>query len=46
MKSFVQKFNATFGADMAGPCIAFVAVMLISISILAGPLSAKKKKIW
>lgn len=29
MKSFLQKFNATFGADMAGPCIAFVAVMLV-----------------
>ncbi len=25
----MQKFNATFGADMGGPVIAFVAVMLI-----------------
>ncbi len=29
MKALVQKFNATFGADMGGPLIAFVAVMLI-----------------
>ncbi|WP_377299709.1 ABC transporter permease [Rhizobium sp. SGZ-381] len=29
MKTFVQKFNATFGADMGGPVIAFIAVMLI-----------------
>lgn len=29
MKTFSQKFNATFGADMGGPVIAFVAVMLI-----------------
>lgn len=29
MKTLVQKFNATFGADMGGPVIAFVAVMLI-----------------
>ena len=29
MKTFVQKFKETFGADMGGPVIAFVAVMLI-----------------
>jgi simple sugar transport system permease protein len=29
MKTFVQKFNATFGADMGGPVIALVSVMLI-----------------
>lgn len=29
MKTLVQKFNATFGADMGGPVLAFVAVMLI-----------------
>ncbi len=29
MKTLIQKFNATFGADMGGPVIAFVAVMLI-----------------
>lgn len=29
MKTLVQKFNATFGADMGGPVVAFVAVMLI-----------------
>ncbi len=29
MKALVQKFSATFGADMGGPVIAFVAVMLI-----------------
>ncbi len=29
MSSLVRKFNAIFGADMAGPVIAFIAVMLI-----------------
>jgi len=29
MRTFVQKFNATFGADMGGPVIAFIAVTLI-----------------
>lgn len=29
MKSLIQKFNATFGADMGGPVSAFIAVMLI-----------------
>lgn len=29
MKAFVDKFNATFGADMGGPVIAFFAVMIV-----------------
>jgi simple sugar transport system permease protein len=29
MKAIAQKFNATFGADMTGPAIAFLAVMVI-----------------
>jgi simple sugar transport system permease protein len=29
MKPLIQKFNAAFGADMGGPAIAFVAVMII-----------------
>ncbi|WP_283193348.1 ABC transporter permease [Rhizobium sp. AN80A] len=29
MKAIAQRFNATFGADMAGPAIAFLAVMII-----------------
>ncbi|MCO5734264.1 ABC transporter permease [Rhizobium sp. SSA_523] len=29
MKSLVRKFNSLFGADMGGPLIAFLAVMLI-----------------
>ncbi|WP_284757200.1 ABC transporter permease [Agrobacterium sp. fls2-241-TYG-188a] len=29
MSSLIQKFNSAFGADMAGPIIAFVAVMVI-----------------
>ncbi|SIR44779.1 monosaccharide ABC transporter membrane protein, CUT2 family [Rhizobium sp. RU20A] len=29
MKAFLQKFSSTFGADMGGPLIAFVAVMAI-----------------
>ncbi|MDQ0456329.1 ABC transporter permease [Rhizobium paknamense] len=29
MKTFVRTFNAIFGADMGGPVLAFVAVMLI-----------------
>jgi simple sugar transport system permease protein len=29
MSSLIQKFNKTFGADMAGPVIAFVVVMVI-----------------
>ncbi|WP_337270375.1 ABC transporter permease [Oryzifoliimicrobium ureilyticus] len=29
MKSIIHRFNATFGADMAGPLVAFVAVMLV-----------------
>lgn len=29
MKAMAQKFNATFGADMTGPAIAFVAVIVI-----------------
>lgn len=29
MSRLVRKFNAIFGADMAGPVIAFIAVMLI-----------------
>ncbi|ENN88395.1 ABC transporter, membrane spanning protein [Rhizobium freirei PRF 81] len=29
MKAIAQKFNATFGADMTGPAIAFVVVMVI-----------------
>ena len=29
MSALAQKFNATFGADMAGPILAFIAVMLI-----------------
>lgn len=29
MKTLVDKFNATFGADMGGPIIAFLAVMII-----------------
>ena len=29
MSALVQKFNATFGADMAGPIIAFIAVIVI-----------------
>ncbi|MBW9115601.1 ABC transporter permease [Rhizobium cauense] len=29
MKAIAQRFNATFGADMTGPAIAFLAVMVI-----------------
>jgi simple sugar transport system permease protein len=29
MKTFIQTFNARFGADMAGPVVAFIAVMVI-----------------
>ncbi|TWD48869.1 monosaccharide ABC transporter membrane protein (CUT2 family) [Agrobacterium vitis] len=29
MTSLTQKFNRTFGADMAGPVIAFIAVMVV-----------------
>lgn len=29
MNTFIRKFNAAFGADMAGPIIAFIAVMVI-----------------
>ncbi|MCM2473464.1 ABC transporter permease [Rhizobium sp. CG5] len=29
MKAFVDKFKTTFGADMGGPAIAFLAVMLV-----------------
>ncbi len=29
MKAIAQKFNATFGADMTGPVIAFLAVIVI-----------------
>lgn len=29
MKALVDKFNATFGADMAGPVVAFFAVMIV-----------------
>lgn len=29
MNSLIRKFNAIFGADMAGPVIALIAVMLI-----------------
>lgn len=29
MNTFVRRFNAIFGADMAGPIIAFIAVMVI-----------------
>lgn len=29
MKTLVQKFNATLGADMGGPVVAFIAVMVI-----------------
>lgn len=29
MTSVIRKFNATFGPDMAGPVIAFIAVMLV-----------------
>lgn len=29
MKAMAQRFNATFGADMMGPAIAFLAVMII-----------------
>lgn len=39
MKTFIQKFNATFGADMAGPCIAFIAVMVIFGSLANNFLS-------
>ncbi len=40
MTSFTQKFNATFGADMAGPLVAFVAVMVVFGTLADNFLSA------
>lgn len=40
MTSLTQKFNATFGADMAGPVVAFAAVMVVFGALADNFLSA------